>query len=82
MTSLDVWMLICMVFVAAAQFEYAIQLKIRFGKMAKIGTNVDQERKARKEEKCRKIDIHALKIFLLAYMLIVGGYFYNMSIKV
>ena len=82
MTSLDIWMLICMIFVAAAQFEYAVQLKIRFGNMTKTGTNVGKGGNTRAEEKCRKVDSYALKIFLVAYIIIVGGYFYNMSIKV
>ena len=73
-------MLICMIFVAAAQFEYAVQLKIRFGNMSKIGTSVGREEKIRAEEKCRKIDRDALKIFFIAYMLTVGGYFYKMII--
>ena len=80
MTSLDVWMLICMMFVAAAQFEYAVQLKVRFGNMSKIGSDVSQEGETRSERKCRKVDNYALKVFLLAYILTVGAYFYKVAI--
>ena len=71
-------MLLCMIFVAAAQFEYAVQLKIRFGNIRKIAANVGKEDKTRAEEKGRKIDRYALKIFLVAYILTVGAYFYKM----
>ena len=70
-----------MMFVSAAQFEYAVQLRIRFGKITKIGANVSKDGRTKAEEKCRKIDNCALKIFMVAYMLIVAGYFYNMSTK-
>ena len=79
MTSLDIWILICMIFVAAAKFEYAVQLKIRYGNMSKIGTRIGKEGKTRAEEKCRKIDGYALKIFLVVYILTVGAYFYKMT---
>ena len=75
MTSMDVWMLVCMLFVASAQFEYAVQLKIRFGKRNKIGSG------GQKEERCRKIDRHALFIFMGTYIVIVGAYFYNLYSK-
>ena len=80
MTSLDVWMLICMMFVAAAQFEYAVQLKVRFGNMSKIGSDVSQEGETLSERKCRKVDNYALKVFLLAYVLTAAAYFYKVAI--
>ena len=76
MTSMDVWMLVCMLFVASAQFEYAVQLKIRFGKgNNKIG------KCGQKEGKCRKMDRNALFIFLGTYTVTVGTYFYNLYSK-
>ena len=75
MTSLDIWMLICMIFVAAAQFEYAMQLKIHFGDMSQISDSIVQEKKKSARGKCRKVDRYALKIFLAAYILTVGSYF-------
>ena len=81
MTAMDIWMLLSMLFVASAQFEYAVQLKIRFGKTNKIGTRAGKEGGAKAEEKCRIIDRRALKVFLGAYILTVGAYIYKMSGK-
>ena len=78
---MDIWMLLCMFFVASAQFEYAMQLTISFGKMKKNGTRAGKEGKTKVEEKCRKIDRYALKIFLGVYILTVGAYIYKMSGK-
>ena len=60
-----------------AIFEYAVQLKIRFGARSKIGSARDRERKTKIEEKCRKIDHYALMIFLGIYILTVWLYFYK-----
>ena len=78
MTSMDIWMLICMLFVASAQFEYAIQLKNRFGITRKISINTKEENKTRAEEKSRKMDCIALNIFMVVYIMTVGAYFYKM----
>ena len=78
MTAMDVWMLICMIFVGLAKFEYAIQLKIRFGSMSKINTDGDKNSKIKIEEKCRKIDRYALIILSSLYALTAGCYYsYN-----
>ena len=69
---MDIWMFICKIFVGLAIFEYAVQLKIRFGAISKINTDGDKDKKTKTEEKCRKIDRHALRIFLGLYILTVG----------
>ena len=82
MTSMDIWMLICMGFVASAQFEYAMQLSIRFGQVNGIRNAGEKQRKAEASEgKCRKIDGFAMRIFLVVYILTVGSYFYNVCSK-
>ena len=72
---MDIWMFICMIFVGLAKFEYAMQLKIRFGAISKINVDEDKKRKNTAEEKCRKIDNYALRIFLGLYVLTVGLYY-------
>ena len=80
---MDIWMLICMGFVASAQFEYAMLLNIRFGKLNGIRNAGEKLRKAEEasEGKCRKIDWFAMRIFLVVYILTVGSYFYNVCSK-
>ena len=42
MTAMDIWMLICIIFVVMAKFEYALQLKIHFGRSSRwagVGTS-------------------------------------------
>ena len=72
---MDIWMFICMIFVGLAKFEFAMQLKIRFGAISKIHAEDDAERNTKAEEKCQKIDSFALKIFLVLYVLTVGFYY-------
>ena len=72
-------MFICMLYVALAKFEYAMQLKIRFGTLNKMNIEDKKKSDAKVEGKCRKIDCYALRIFLGVYMLTVGIYFYNLS---
>ena len=76
---MDIWMLICMLFVAMAQIEYAVQLKMRFRKMSKISTDIGKGDKIRAEERCNKIDRYALVMFIVAYIMTVGTYIYKMS---
>ena len=76
---MDNWMLICMAFVALAQFEYAIQLYIRFGNANMISTVGDKLKTTKTEGKCRKIDRYALRIFLIVYIITVGAYYYNVK---
>ena len=73
---LDIWLLLCIIFVALALFEYGILLALRFGKQkTKIFDNmigIDKETYA--VAKCRKIDRYALKIFMTAHVMIVCTY--------
>ena len=77
---MDIWMFICMIFVGLVKLEYAIQLKIRFGAISKINTDDDKNKKTKSEEKCRKIDQHALRIFLGLYLLTVALYFFTFNL--
>ena len=81
MTSMDIWMLICMAFVASAQFEYALQLNIRFGKVNGISNIGEKQRMAKAEAKCRKVDRYAIRVFAVVHVLTVVAYFYNVSSK-
>ena len=75
MTALDIWLLMCMIFVALATFEYAILLKTKFGKQN--GKNGQKEADMRKiDEQCRKMDHYALIVFLVAYGITVFTYVY------
>ena len=76
MTSMDVWVLICMVFVASAQFEYAVQLKIRFGGENKVGTADQNQRGA----KCSRIDRYSMTIFSGLYVLTIAAYYYSLTV--
>ena len=73
---MDIWMFICTIFVALAKFEYAVQLKIRFGTINKISTLGGNETDTVTEEKCRKIDHYALRILFSVYIMTVASYFY------
>ena len=78
MTALDIWLLMCMIFVALATFEYAILLKIKFG--IENGKNGDKEIDMKKrDEQCRKMDHYALIMFLVAYGITVFTYIYAVS---
>ena len=81
MTGMDVWMFTCMIFVAMAKFEYAIQLKIKFGTKDTIGNVVAKGSKTKAAEKSRKIDRYALVVFFFAYILTVGTYFYFYNLQ-
>ena len=73
---MDIWLLLCMLFVALAIFEYAVMLAIRFGKRKKnLIEKGDQENR---EELCNKVDGISLWIFMGIYFLALGSYFYIM----
>ena len=75
MTALDIWLLLSMIFVALATFEYAILLKIKFGGGG-VKNNLRKEVDSkRRDEKCRKMDHYALVVFLGAYGITVLSYF-------
>ena len=73
---LDIWLLLCVIFVALALFEYAILLAIRFGKQNnKINDNMTGNDAADKAiAKCRKIDRYALRVFLALNVVTVCTY--------
>ena len=75
---MDLWLLLCMGFVALALFEYAVLLTIRFGKQHKITADKRGNKSdVVAENRCRKIDRYALRAFLTLFSLSVGTYFYN-----
>ena len=72
---LDIWLLLCVIFVALALFEYAILLAIRFGKQNKINDNMTGNDGADNAiAKCRKIDRYALRVFLALNVVTVCTY--------
>ena len=73
---MDIWVFICMIVVVLAKFEYAVQLKIRFGRASQISNVGAKENTIKSEKRCQRIDRYALVTFLVAYMLTVGAYFY------
>ena len=79
MTALDIWLLLSMIFVALATFEYAVLLAIKFGKQSE-GSKKDVDGRKR-NEKCRKIDRYALRVFTAAYGVSVFTYFYAVLTK-
>ena len=74
---MDIWMFICMIFVALAKIEYAVQLKVKFGEATKIGNVDTKELKRKSEKRYQQIDRYALVTFLVAYIMTVGFYFYT-----
>ena len=70
-------MLMSMLFVALATFEYAILLAIRYEKQINK-TKGETTRDNRKGgEKCHKIDRLALRAFIAIYVIVVVAYFCN-----
>ena len=76
MTAMDVWLLMCMLFVALATFEYAILLAMRFGSHFRINTSEKSKDEFMISRRCVKIDRLSLKIFFLAYCISLGTYLY------
>ena len=75
---MDTWLLLCMIFVALALFEYAFQLAIRYqGKMR--GKEDIEEREKASKQRSLAIDRWALRIFAGLYILVIGSYFYFVS---
>ena len=71
---MDIWLLLSMMFVASAIFEYAVLLAIRFGKNWKI--NEEKNAQKKKEHKCYKVDRISLKMFIGTYIFAVVTYFF------
>ena len=78
MTAMDIWLLICLLFVALVTLEYAILLAVRFGNGILI--HVKKFAKENKENECNKMDRISLKLFMGIYVLMVGSYFYVVAI--
>ena len=75
-TAMDIWLLLCMVYVTLATFQYALLIAIRFNKGRKI-REVDRMWDATndKVEKCNKIDRVSLILFVGSYLVTVVMYF-------
>ena len=73
---MDAWLLMCMLTVGLAIFEYAICLATKFGKQRKTKINAKDHENAAAAQRCRKIDRFALRSFSVAYNLSVATYFY------
>ena len=78
MTAMDIWLLLCLLFVALVTLEYAILLAVRFGNGILI--HVKKFAKENKENECNKMDRISLKLFMGIYVLMVGSYFYVVAI--
>ena len=75
---MDEWLLMCMLTVGLAIFEYAVCLATLFGKQRNnINEMKDQHQKAAvATQRCRKIDCYALRLFIVVYNLFVAIYLY------
>ena len=76
---MDTWLLICMIFVALALFEYAFQLAIRYREMTRGNKKDIEEHEKASKQRCLKIDRWALRIFAGLYILVIGAYLYFVS---
>ena len=78
-TALDIWILLCMLFVATATFEYAMLLIIRYRKPMDKGKTGDMYDMM--EETIRKVDRCALRAFVAIYVLTDSVYFFIVHSK-
>ena len=74
---MDIWLLLSMVFVALAIFEYAILLAIRFGKGK--DEEIEMYAEENKVRTCYRVDRISLRVFVGAYILAVCAYFVILS---
>ena len=79
MTYLDIWLLLCMLFVGLSIFEYAVCLAIRFGKQNQIGAENRATYYGKAEDTCRALDRYALRVFIGVYAMTVATYFYALD---
>ena len=77
-TAMDAWLLMCMLTVGLAIFEYSVCLATLFGKQWKNKIN-PKDHETAAALTCRKIDRYALRVFLLAYNMCVVAYFYLLA---
>ena len=71
---MDIWLLLCMLFVTLATFEYALLIAIRFNKGRKIVDRMWDATES-KVEKCNKIDRVSLTVFGGSFLVTVVIYF-------
>ena len=77
LTAMDYWFLLCIGFVALALFEFALLLRIRFGKSSKVNGNQKEDNFEKiAEAKCYKIDRHAMRVFIAVHGVLVSIYFF------
>ena len=74
---MDVWLLGCILYVVMQLLEYTMILYI----LLKDDKVVLESEKKSKLAMCRKIDSWARKIFLALDILMVGAYFYGISVN-
>ena len=75
MTAMDLWLLLCMLCVGTAIFEYGVLLAIRFGRGNKVNQGKKNDQKST-GERCNRIDRYALGVFMTVFALKVGAYTY------
>ena len=69
-------MLTCIIFVASALFEDAILVTIRVGKQNKVhGSTIGIDDEATVVGRCRKIDLYAMRVFLVLHAAVICAYF-------
>ena len=73
---MDIWLLLSMLFVATATFEYAMLLLIKYGKRLKLDVGKMGKKYGKAAATIEKIDRYALKAFIGIYVLTDGIYFY------
>ena len=72
MTLMDVWLLLCILYVVMQLLEYTVILYI----LLTDDKNVLESEKKEKLMMCRRIDSWARKFFLALDILMVGAYYY------
>ena len=70
-------MVLCVMFLILAIFEYALLLGVRFGKQFKINADKKGGKNIKAERLCLIVDRYALRVFVSLQLLTVGTYFYN-----
>ena len=70
-------MLLCIIYLVLAIFEYALLLGIMFGRQFKIDGNKKGDENKKAEKQCRTIDHYALRVFVALQLLAMGTYFYK-----
>ena len=82
MTALDIWLLLSMIFVALATFEYSVLLAIKFAKQSEVHPSKKEMDAKNRNDTCRKIDKYSLRIFLVVYFISIFAYIYSVNSSV